>query len=110
MSASAMSSKEYSPYDHRIKTVAYNPQDTVELDSVVGTGITIRLEPGEEYVTHSFGDKGSFELSHKMNYVFVRPVAADADTNLTIITDKREYNILLHYIGDETVKGADGKT
>lgn len=109
LSASAMSEKTDSQYDHRIKSVAYNELDTVELDAVVGTGITIRVSPGEEYVTHSFGDKGSYELSHKLNYVFLRPIAVDADTNLTLITTTHEYHILLHFIGDETVKGADGK-
>jgi type IV secretion system protein VirB9 len=109
ISASAMATKNDSPYDHRIKTVAYNPLDTVQLDCVVGTGITIRLAPGEEYVSHWLGDDKAFILSHKMNFVFIRPVVSDADTNLTIITSQREYNILLHYIGDEPVKGPDGK-
>jgi type IV secretion system protein VirB9 len=109
LSASAMSQKEDSPYDHRIKSVAYNAQDTVELDTVVGTDVMIRFSPGEEYVIHAFGDKGSYSLAHKLNYVFLRPIAPDADTNLTLVTSKHTYNLLLHYIGDETVKGADGK-
>jgi type IV secretion system protein VirB9 len=31
-----------------------------------------------------------------------------SDTNLTIVTDKRSYNIVLHYIGETTTKNADG--
>ncbi len=31
-----------------------------------------------------------------------------SDTNLVIVTDKRTYNIVLHFIGEETKKNADG--
>jgi type IV secretory pathway VirB9-like protein len=34
----------------------------------------------------------------------VKPKQAMSDTNLVIVTDKRTYNIVLHFIGEETKK------
>lgn len=47
-------------------------------------------------------------FSHKLNHYFVKPKTEMSDTNLTIVTDKRSYNIVLHYIGETTTKNADG--
>jgi hypothetical protein len=59
-------------------------------------------------ITHAFGDSESWTFAHKMNHFFVKPKQAMSDTNLVIVTDKRTYNIVLHFIGEETKKNADG--
>ncbi|MBZ5763340.1 TrbG/VirB9 family P-type conjugative transfer protein [Rhizobium sp. VS19-DR104.2] len=97
-----------SPYDYRIKSAIYNPQDTVVIDAVIGLATHITVSPGERYVTHVFGDSEAWSFAHVENNFFIKPKEAHGDTNLTIVTDKRTYHILLRYIGDYK-SGAKGK-
>ncbi len=105
----AVAPKKNSPDDYRIKSVVYNAQDTVQLNAVLGLQIHITVGRDETYVTHAFGDTKAWQFTHSGNNFFVRPTADLSDTNLTIITDKRTYNILLHFIGHASRKGADGQ-
>ncbi|WP_241814265.1 TrbG/VirB9 family P-type conjugative transfer protein [Caballeronia zhejiangensis] len=107
--AIAVSPKKNSPYDYRIKSVVYNPLDTVELNAVLGIQIHITVGKDEKYVTHAFGDTKAWQFTHSGNNFFIRPTADLSDTNLTIVTDKHTYNILLHFIGHYTKQGADGQ-
>ena len=107
--AMAVSPKKNSPYDYRIKSVVYNELDTVELNAVLGIQIHITVGKDEKYVTHAFGDTKAWQFTHSGNNFFIRPTADLSDTNLTIVTDKHTYNILLHFIGHYMTPGADGK-
>ncbi|CAZ15878.1 TrbG/VirB9 family P-type conjugative transfer protein (plasmid) [Xanthomonas albilineans] len=107
--AFAVETPRSSPYDYRIKTAVYNPQDTVIIDAVVGLATHIAVEPGERYVTHVFGDSEAWSFAHVENHFFIKPKEARGDTNLTIITDKRTYHILLRYIGDYKANSTNGK-
>ncbi|KGD42887.1 traO protein [Burkholderia pseudomallei] len=100
----AVGPKTDSPYDRRIKSVVYNPLDTVQVNCVIGLSLTITVAPGEKYVTHAFGDPGGWRLSQKDNKIIIWPMQANSDTNLTLITDRRTYQILLHFVGS---RGAD---
>lgn len=104
-SAFAVAPKKNSPDDYRIKSVVYNARDTVQLNAVLGLQIHITVGPEEKYVTHAFGDTKAWQFTHSGNNFFVRPTADLSDTNLTIITDKHTYNILLHFIGHAVKKG-----
>lgn len=104
MGVQAMDRGQNSPFDHRVKTVQYNPMDTVEVDGVVGVATHIEVAPDEQYVTHAFGQSGGWAFSHKDNHFFLRPQEEHSDTNLTIVTNKRRYYILLNYIGSYTVE------
>ncbi|CAB3802680.1 Type IV secretion system protein virB9 [Paraburkholderia ultramafica] len=96
--------------DYRIKHTNYNPDDVVRLDAVIGIATHIILQPGENYVTHAFGDPNGWEFAHKDNHYFIKPKAENSDTNLVIVTDKRSYNFVLHFIGSYTTKDAAGNT
>lgn len=93
-----------SPYDYRIKTIEYNPMDTVRLDGIAGLATHIQVAPDEKYVTHAFGQSGGWAFTHVENNYFIRPKAEMSDTNLTIVTDKRTYHFLLRYVGSYTVE------
>lgn len=88
--------------DYRIRTVEYNPMDTVKVNGIAGLAIHVTVAPDEKYVTHVFGEKGGWTFSHVENNFFFRPQAEESDTNLTIVTNKRTYHLLLHYIGSYT--------
>lgn len=98
-----------SPADYRIKHVAYNEQDVVRLDAVIGLATHIIVQPDEEYVTHAFGDPGGWEFAHKQNHYFVKAKAQNSDTNLVIVTNKHSYNFVLHFIGNVSSRDGDGK-
>lgn len=84
-----------SPYDHRVRMTSYNPQDVVQLDTVIGIATHIELERGEQYVTHAFGDSASYSFANSANHIFIKPIAEQAHTNLIIVTDRRTYKFRL---------------
>lgn len=108
-SAWAVGRKSNSPFDYRLKSVVYNPLNTVEVNAVVGIATHITVAPGENYVQHAFGDPEAWVFSHTANNFFIKPKAANGDTNLVIVTDKRVYHILLHYVGDYTATSVQGR-
>jgi type IV secretion system protein VirB9 len=82
-------------YDRRIRYVHYDADEVVELELAVGIAAHLVLEPGEKYMTHAFGDARAWEFRAKGRDVFLKPVAPDADGNLTIVTDRRSYHFSL---------------
>src|SRR5699024_150680 len=108
--AMAIEPMSSSPNDHRIKTVVYNPTDTVKINAVAGLSVHIVVSPGEKYITHVFGDAKAWAFAHKDNHYFIKATAKDfADTNLVIVTNRHTYNILLHAVSSYTTKGEDGE-
>jgi len=98
-----------STYDFRIKSVEYNPADVVRIDSVAGVATHIVVAPDEIYVTHAFGDSNSYAFTCVENNIFIKPKGEQpSDTNLVLVTNKRTYNIVLHYVADYTKKDAQG--
>ena len=96
-SALALETPRSSRLDHRVRYVNYNPADVIQLDAVIGVATHIELEPGENYVYHVFGDSQAYAFTHKNNHLFFKPTAEDADTNLIVITDRRDYSFRLSY-------------
>ena len=99
-SAIALNVPDISRYDYRIKYVTYNPADVVQLDTVIGVVTNIKLEDGETYKTHAFGDSAAYEFAAVGNNLFLKPAAEDANTNLIVVTDRRTYNIRLSFRPD----------
>jgi len=94
-SADAQGAAEGPRTDGRIRYVTYDPDEVVTVEAVVGVVTHIVLEPGESYVTHAFGDGKAWDFAVKANHVFLKPVAENADSNLTIVTDRRSYHLVL---------------
>ena len=86
--------------DHRIRYVSYDPDAVVPVDAVVGVVTHVVLEPGEAYVTHAFGDGKAWDFAVKGNHCFLKAVATNADSNLTIVTDRRSYHFSLRLLTD----------
>ena len=89
-------------FDPRVRIVAYNPQDLVTITTYYGVETPIRFADDEviEKKSLSAGDRSAWSISstEKGNILFVRPVAAKADTNMTIVTNKRVYLFLLNVL------------
>ena len=93
----ALNMPKSSMYDPRVRNIMYNPQDVVQIETVIGIATHIVLEEGEQYITHAFGDAEAWSFAVELNHYFIKPVEEQADTNLTIVTDKRTYYFRLHY-------------
>lgn len=89
-----------SQFDTRIRSTVFNPEDVVDIDAVIGVTTHIEFEPGEQYVTHAFGDSGAWEFAYSGNHVFIKAVDDEADTNLIIVTNRRTYKFRLNYKSD----------
>jgi type IV secretion system protein VirB9 len=83
--------------DTRVRYVAYNPHDVIQIETVIGIATHIMVEEGEQYITHAFGDSEAWAFSNEQNHYFIKPKALEADTNLTIVTNKRTYYFRLRY-------------
>jgi type IV secretion system protein VirB9 len=81
--------------DQRIRYVTYDPDEVVTVDAAVGVVTHVVLEAGEAYVAHAFGDGKAWDFAVKANHYFLKAVATNADSNLTIVTDRRSYHFNL---------------
>lgn len=84
-------------HDHRIKSVVYNPDDVVKLDTTTGIVTEIVFRKNEKYQTHQFGDSAAYSIVPSQNVVFVKPIAEKAHTNLLLVTDARRYKFKLNH-------------
>lgn len=93
--AVGLSTPDKSPFDNRIRTINYNSQDVVQLNTIAGVATRIELSPGEEYVTHNFGDSNAYAFAQNGRFLFLKPRAEEADTNLGVVTTERTYDFRL---------------
>ena len=83
--------------DPRIRQLRYDPQHVVELRFCVGFETTVRFGPGERIENVAVGDSAHWEsvTNKSADALFIKPVAATAHSNLTVLTSKRIYNFEL---------------
>lgn len=78
-----------------IRSVTYDPNEVVTIEGQIGTALHVVVEAGEKYVTHAFGDGKAWDFAVHGNHLFLKPVVADAESNLALVTDRRSYHLLL---------------
>lgn len=82
-------------YDNRVKFVQYNPADVVKIIGHYGFSTHLQFSQTEEILSIHLGDDLAWKHHMSRNHLFLKPIEDDADTNLTVITNKRAYNIEL---------------
>lgn len=82
-------------YDARIKDVVYNPADVVKVVGHYGYSTDIQFAPGETTQNIALGDSVAWEVAPAANHLFVKPSEDNAVTNMTVVTNKRVYQISL---------------
>ncbi|WP_341819405.1 P-type conjugative transfer protein VirB9 [Wolbachia endosymbiont (group A) of Brachyopa scutellaris] len=82
--------------DNHIKVINYNPQAIHKYKGFYGYQSSILFEPGEVIQNLSMGDSTGWQLLPQGNRLFIKPIDDIADTNATIITNKRVYYFELH--------------
>ena len=79
--------------DSRLMTLPYNADEVVRVDGRAGIQATIAFGDDEQIENVAVGDSGSWQITpnKRADALFVKPLAANARTNMTVLTDKRTY-------------------
>ncbi len=77
--------------DPRIRTAAYLEDEVYQLKGLVGYGIELIFEVGEEFVGQAGGDLDAITFGAHDNHVILKPRAANVGTNFVIYTNRRAY-------------------
>jgi type IV secretion system protein VirB9 len=86
--------------DQRLQTVAYNPNQIVQLETAPGYQLTVELSPDEQVQNVAVGDGTAWQVSvnHAGDHLFIKSTAP-VPTNMTVITSVRVYNFDLQPVG-----------
>jgi len=103
--ALALDIPDPSPKDARIRTTDYDPNDVISVTTVAGVGTHIVLGDDESFITHAFGDSLAYSFQQVGKHLFLKPIATEANTNLIVVTDKRNYSFLLKNVSAKQNKG-----
>ena len=79
--------------DARVKVVTYHENDVYQIQGHYGYSTVIEFSEKERIQTISLGDTASWQVMKpgQPNIMFIKPLEEDAETNMTVITDKRIY-------------------
>ena len=77
--------------DSRIKTFVYSENDVFNVVTHYGYQSNIEFGNQEEIETISVGDRVPFQIVPAGRRLFIRALAANARTNMTVITNKHAY-------------------
>ncbi len=88
--------------DVRMATVHYDPNNVTEIFVKPGIFTQIVLEDGEQHEVHALGDEEAWHFAHYKNYLFIKPKQTLGTTNLSVVTNKRNYMFRVNYITDST--------
>lgn len=80
--------------DNRIRTITYDANNVVVLNSHYGYQTDIVLGEGEEIENVAIGDALSWQAVPAHNHLFIKPMS-DSTTNMTLLTNKRSYSFQL---------------
>ena len=79
--------------DSRIRAAPYDSEQVYRVHGFVGYQIDFEFEPGETFVGLGAGDMEGLAYFGQDNHLFLKPKAAKVATNLTVLTNRRRYQI-----------------
>ena len=79
--------------DGRIRTASYDGDQVYRLHGFVGYQIDLEFESGESFVGLGAGDIEGLAYFGQDNHLFLKPKAEKVATNLTVLTNRRRYQI-----------------
>lgn len=80
--------------DPRIQTVDYDPDEVVALRVALGYAVAVEFSSDERIENVALGNSAVWQAvaNHRADRLFIKPMQGATNTNLTVITDSREYN------------------
>ncbi len=91
----------------RFKTIPYSPNEVFKFTGHYGYQSVIEFEEGEEINTISVGDSIPWQFQPMGSRLFLKPIEQDAQTNMTVITNRRTYYFELHAEEVEDITNKD---
>jgi type IV secretion system protein VirB9 len=82
-------------FDSRITYINHNPDDIVQIIGHFGYSTHVKFSPDESILQIAMGDPDAWDIVPVKNHIFLKPVADNALTNMTVITSSRIYNFEL---------------
>ena len=79
--------------DNRLVTVKYDPDKVVQIRGRVKVQATIRFAEDERIENVAIGDSNAWQVTpnKRANLLFIKPLQANAATNMTVVTNERTY-------------------
>lgn len=74
-----------------IRTIVYRPNTIFTIKTGVGIATQIEINPREQVLDYGTGFSSAWEIVRRDNVFYIKPKEIDADTNMTIRTNKRIY-------------------
>ena len=98
IAAPAMALREPRPLglDSRVHIIMYAEDEVYKFTGHYGFQSSIVFAPDEEIQTISMGDSIPWMINPSGNRIFLKPIEAAAQTNMTVLTNKRTYLFELH--------------
>ena len=81
--------------DPRVRVIDYAPMNVIKLMTFFGVSTHIQFADDEIIKDVALGDELAWKVIARGNHLFLKPQAANADTNVTVITDRRTYQFAL---------------
>ena len=78
--------------DARIRRALYDADQVYRLHGFVGYQIELQFAPGESFVGLAAGDIEALTFVAQANHLFLKPRVASVGTNLTVLTNRRQYH------------------
>jgi type IV secretion system protein VirB9 len=90
--------------DPRIKVFTYSPRDVYQVNAHYGYSSHILFGEGEVIEHVSMGDSLAWYVIPNGNNLFLKPIENKANTNMTVLTNKRTYNFELRSYTAKSIK------
>lgn len=82
-------------FDPRVRVIEYNATNVVRIATFYGVSTHVQFSDEENITDIAIGDDQAWNVVPRGNHLFVKPKAKNADTNVTVITNKRVYHFAL---------------
>ncbi len=94
MSARASVTPGPGPKDPRIQAIDYDPDEVVTLRVALGYALSVEFSPDERIENVALGNSAVWQAvtNHRADHLFIKPMQGATNTNLSVVTDTREYN------------------
>jgi type IV secretion system protein VirB9 len=77
--------------DSRLRVMVYSPDEVFKFIGYYNYQASIEMAKDEEVVNISMGDSTGWQIVPSGNRIFLKPIEQEAQTNMTLITNKRTY-------------------
>jgi type IV secretion system protein VirB9 len=88
-----LASPVFGAADPRLVTRTYSPDEVVRIDGRPGVQAAITFDEGEHIENVAIGDSNAWQVTpnKRADALFVKPLSANARSNMTVITDRHTY-------------------